>query len=137
MKKLDVTVDMPVGDCKTTQNVKSFTTDGKVVYLTQKIEERSFNGIVILEKEKTRVAKSDESISVFQINTIVENGEESKVVEYILLTKEGAATTVKRRKRIINKSKIIEDYKFEKSQLSHEELGDALILCGANRICSI
>ncbi len=109
MKEIDSCIDLPVGDCKTTESVKSFIRDGERVYLSYKTEERSYGDVVILEEEKIRVATGKKRISIFQVNIAVEDGIEKKVVEYAMVEPKEGKTSINRHKKMTKQKQKVYD----------------------------
>ncbi|MBQ5850329.1 MAG: hypothetical protein IIW54_05900, partial [Lachnospiraceae bacterium] len=64
MKNTISCVDLPKGDSKTKENVLSFKSNGSKVILSNRTEERSYNGCVIVEKDKTRISTEENGIRI-------------------------------------------------------------------------
>lgn len=104
-------IDLPIGKCKTTENVKAFERkDGKMV-LSLKTQERSYGGSVIVEKEKTRISTCKNRVCIVKINSVIEDGVEKKITECSVAKYREEDVDIWRRKKIITHGEIIQDYK--------------------------
>lgn len=109
MKNAVSCVDLPQGDIKTVENVLSFKSEDRQMFLSSCKEERRYNDCFIIERHKLRVSRKENRVLIAEVHLAIENDFEKKIIECVDARRCGAETVIKRHRRVLSQRKVTDD----------------------------